>query len=166
MVLQNLSEKGTTKLILSREGIKDYIYCNTHMHFIHVGMDMCIIPTKIRLGLKKKKSYILQIFQNNGSYWSNSIHMSISWNIFSFEYYLIDMLLFYSLIFQSFKQYCSQASLSFFNCDTYTAIAVCCVQFINLRLKQGGKLIAACPLLAVPLYSCRNDKILQIGKSH
>lgn len=27
------------------------------------------------------------------------------------------------------------------------AIAVCCVQFINLHLKQGGKLIAACPVL-------------------
>lgn len=34
MFLQNLSEKGRSKLILSRKGDKDYIYCNTCMCYI------------------------------------------------------------------------------------------------------------------------------------
>lgn len=66
-----------------------------------------------------------------------------------------DMLFFYSLIFESFKQYWSQAPLLLLYCIPYTAIVLCGVQFINLRLNQGDKL----GLLAVPCLQCHSTPV-------
>lgn len=164
MFLQNLSEKGTGKLILSREGDKDYIYCNTYVYFTYIWVykRMALITIKIRLGSKKIslshtscRSFQIAVCIKAIQLISKLKHLQL-WILSN------GMLFFCSLIFKSFKQHCSQAPLLLLYCITYTAIAVCCVQLIYIRLKQGGKLW----LLAVPCwrYHFTSVEMMKPGK--